>query len=155
MGTATLDLSYTFKGWEQRQNKRLALLDFSGTISSKPAQGAAMTGRTDVDTNEQEPERTEPLFATDERLETEAAADVADLHAHAVLGESGDAAEREPGFVRVLAREPHIELVVERVEARDDSATFHRHHAVAVLAEGFGDNVRGVAWNVDGGWVAQ
>jgi hypothetical protein len=46
MGTATLDLIYTFKGWEQRQNKRLALLVFSGTISSKPAQGGGAMGMT-------------------------------------------------------------------------------------------------------------
>ncbi len=83
------------------------------------------------------------LFTTYERLQTEAAADVADLHPDLVLGDAGDAREREPRLVGVLARHPHVEPLVERLPAGDDTAALHRHRAVAVLHEGLGDLVRG------------
>lgn len=42
-GAMTLDLTYTLKGWEQRQNRKCAAIDFSGSMISTPATNAAQT----------------------------------------------------------------------------------------------------------------
>jgi hypothetical protein len=45
MGTGVLDLTYTFKGWEQHEKRECARLDYAGTLNSKPdvgGTGAAM-----------------------------------------------------------------------------------------------------------------
>ena len=41
MGTLVMDSKYTFKGWEEHDKRRCALLEFTGTVASKP--GAAPT----------------------------------------------------------------------------------------------------------------
>jgi hypothetical protein len=48
MGTVTIDLTHTFKGWDQRNNKRMALLESSGTITGKGEQGAGPMGMSAV-----------------------------------------------------------------------------------------------------------
>ena len=43
-GAMGLDITYTLKGWEERQKRKCAAIDFAGTMSSKPATNAAQPG---------------------------------------------------------------------------------------------------------------
>ncbi len=82
------------------------------------------------------------LLAAEERLETEAAADVADADPDVVLRQAGDAGEDAAHLVRVLAGDVDVEELVEGVVVGDDGAALHRHGAVAVLDERRLDRVR-------------
>jgi hypothetical protein len=44
MGSVTIELTYTFKGWDRRDDKRMALLESSGTITGNGEQGAGPMG---------------------------------------------------------------------------------------------------------------
>ncbi|HZO85200.1 MAG TPA: DUF6263 family protein [Verrucomicrobiae bacterium] len=44
LGAMNIDLNYTFQGWEQRDNRKCAAMDFAGTMSSKGDAAAASTG---------------------------------------------------------------------------------------------------------------
>ena len=43
MGEMVMNLTYTFKGWEQRDNHKCAALEYSGDISIKPGDAGATT----------------------------------------------------------------------------------------------------------------
>jgi len=44
IGSISIETIYTFKGWDQRDNKRMALLESTGTITGKGDQGAGPMG---------------------------------------------------------------------------------------------------------------
>jgi hypothetical protein len=44
MGALTMDLNYTFKGWEPRDKRNCAALEFTGTMTSKGGASAGATG---------------------------------------------------------------------------------------------------------------
>lgn len=44
MGTVTVDLTYTFAGWDERNNRKLALIESVGTVGSKGEPGAGAMG---------------------------------------------------------------------------------------------------------------
>jgi hypothetical protein len=94
--------------------------------------GAELVGR----------ERDDDLLAADERLQAEAPTDVADLHPDLVLGHPGRPREDLADLVRVLARHPHVEPLIERLPPDDDGAALHGHHRVPVLDERLRHDVR-------------
>jgi len=49
LGTLAMDLTYTFKGWEMHQQRKCAVLDFSGPLKSKDSQAPAMGMRMSID----------------------------------------------------------------------------------------------------------
>lgn len=44
MGTMAMELNHTFKGWETRQKRRCALIEFTGTLKSKGEGGVGAMG---------------------------------------------------------------------------------------------------------------
>ena len=46
LGVLTMDMNYTFKGWEQREKRKCVALDFSGTMASKGDGGTGPNGMT-------------------------------------------------------------------------------------------------------------
>lgn len=46
LGVMKMDLTYTFKGWEPREKRRCAAIDFTGTMTSKSSSNAAPMGMT-------------------------------------------------------------------------------------------------------------
>jgi hypothetical protein len=44
LGTMVVDLKYTFKGWDKREKRNCALLEYAGTINTKPGRGAGPLG---------------------------------------------------------------------------------------------------------------
>lgn len=44
LGTMVMDWTYTFKGWEKREKRRCALLEYTGTVKTKPGRSAGPMG---------------------------------------------------------------------------------------------------------------
>ena len=89
-------------------------------------------------------ERDRGLLATDADLLAEGAADVGHDHAHLVRREAEHAGEVVARGMRALARDPDRHLAARRVPVGDRAARLHGDRDVAVLADGLGDDVRGV-----------
>ena len=82
------------------------------------------------------------LVAQEEVLHAEPTADVAAAHADEMLGDTGEAGAHLARLVRVLGRQPDVELTARRLVRRQHAARLHRDVGVAVLHEALADHVR-------------
>jgi hypothetical protein len=44
MGTMVIDQQYTFRGWEEREKRKCALMEFAGTVKTKPGKNPEFMG---------------------------------------------------------------------------------------------------------------
>ena len=80
-------------------------------------------------------ERDQDVLRVDDRLRTEAAADVLRDDAHRVLGDREVTRQQPPQDLRRLRRRPHGGLAQLTVPARRDRARLHRHAGAAMQME--------------------
>jgi hypothetical protein len=51
LGTLVIDMEFTFKDWEQHANRKMALLNSTGTISVKPGQSSGPMGEASIESS--------------------------------------------------------------------------------------------------------